>query len=80
MKKTWIIGIVVIVILGLWVARGYNTLVVSRRGIDGAWGQVQVVLQRRADVIAQEVAVVSGSAKFEKSVLLGVTQARAGIT
>ncbi len=55
-----IVGIVVMIGVG-----GYNRLVSLEEGVDSAWGQVENVYQRRADLIPNLVATVKGSAEFE---------------
>lgn len=54
----------------------YNTLVEQRETIDEKWAQVETQYQRRSDLIPNLVSTVEGYADFEKSTLLGVTQAR----
>jgi len=56
-----------------------NDLVTQREGINAAWSQVDVVLQRRADLIPNLVETVKGFAKQEKAVIDSVTQARAAL-
>ena len=69
-------GIVLIIVL---IAGGsYNRLVGLSQGVNSSWAQVQNVYQRRADLIPNLVATVSGSANFEKSTLTEITAARAG--
>lgn len=82
MKKYLIIGIIVLAVLmiGGWAVGGYNKMIIAKRAIEGAWGQVQVVLQRRADLVPQLVSVVKGAAKFEKSTLENITAARSGLS
>src|SRR6185295_6162907 len=43
------------------------------------WAQVHNVYQRRADLIPNLVATVSGAANFEKSTLTEITEARASV-
>ena len=57
----------------------YNGLVGLSQGVDAKWAQVQTVYQRRADLIPNLVATVSGAANFEKSTLTNVTEARASV-
>jgi LemA protein len=85
MKKT-AIGCSILLVLGLiflvvvLIARGsYNGLVNLSQGVDKQWAQVQNVYQRRADLIPNLVATVSGSANFEKSTLTEITGARASV-
>ena len=58
---------------------GYNRLVSLQQGVEKQWAQVQNVYQRRADLIPNLVATVSGAANFEKSTLVEITQARASV-
>jgi LemA protein len=82
MKKT-AIGCGALLLVGLLVvlaAMGsYNRLVRLRQGTDSAWAQVQNVYQRRADLVPNLVATVSGSANFEKSTLTEIVAARASV-
>jgi LemA protein len=73
-----VIGIVVLVVA---VAAGtsYNQLVRRSQAVDSQWAQVQNVYQRRADLIPNLVATVSGAASFEKSTLTEITDARASV-
>src|SRR5438552_16604277 len=57
----------------------YNSLVGRSQEVDKQWAQVQNVYQRRADLIPNLVATVSGAAKFEKSTLTEITEARASV-
>jgi LemA protein len=63
----------------MWVMGSYNGLVKSSQGVDAQWAQVETVYQRRADLIPNLVKTVEGSANFEKSTLVEVTQARASV-
>ncbi len=56
-----------------------NELVVERESINGAWSQVDVALQRRADLIPNLVETVKGFAKQEKDVMQSVANARAAL-
>lgn len=58
---------------------GYNHLVRLSQATNQQWAQVQNVYQRRADLIPNLVATVSGAANFEKSTLTEVTAARASV-
>ncbi len=57
----------------------YNGLITKEQAVDGAWAQVENVYQRRADLVPNLVATVSGAADFEKSTLTEVTNARASV-
>src|SRR5262245_895059 len=65
--------------LALVVAATYNQLVARSQEVDKQWAQVQNVYQRRADLIPNLVATVSGAANFEKSTLTEITEARASV-
>ncbi|MCW5981442.1 MAG: LemA family protein [Bryobacteraceae bacterium] len=56
-----------------------NELVTQNEAIQAAWSQVDVVLQRRADLIPNLVETVKGIAKQEKAVVDSVTSARAAL-
>jgi LemA protein len=71
--------VALLVILGVWAAGTYNHLVSLQQGMDSQWAQVQNVYQRRADLVPNLVATVSGAANFEKSTLTAVTDARASV-
>src|SRR6266566_5075010 len=56
-----------------------NDLAVQNEAIAGAWAQVDVALQRRADLIPNLVNTVKGFAAQEKAVIDSVTAARAAL-
>lgn len=76
-----VVGIVVVVALAavLWGVGVYNRLVSLDEGVQSAWSQVENQYQRRAELIPNLVETVKGFAAQEKSVLLGVTEARAKV-
>ena len=69
----------VVVLMSLTSGCGYNGLVTEREAINGAFSQVDVALQRRADLIPNLVETVKGFAKQEQSVIDSVTSARAAL-
>lgn len=82
MKKGTIILLVIagIVVLLLFGGVGtYNKLIQLNESVDAQWAQMENQLKRRADLIPNLVNTVKGFAEQEKDVLLGVTEARAGI-
>src|ERR1700737_4529542 len=76
-----IVGVLVLIALGIfgWAAGARNTLVTERESVNGAWSQVDVALQRRADLIPNLVETVKGFAKQEQAVIKEVTDARAAL-
>jgi LemA protein len=71
--------IVLLLVAGLTGVGVYNSMVTKEQVVDQAWAQVQNVYQRRADLIPNLVATVSGAANFEKSTLTEITAARASV-
>ena len=72
-----IILIVVLVVVGLWLAGAYNILVRSRNRVKESWSDIDVQLKRRYDLIPNLVETVKGYAEHEKTTLDAVIQARA---
>ena len=73
------ISLIALLFLGMLFAVTYNLLVKRSQAVDQQWAQVQNVYQRRADLIPNLVATVSGAANFEKSTLTEITAARASV-
>jgi LemA protein len=73
----------VIVVAGLFVYGSFksaqNQLVSKDEGVKSAWSQVDVDLQRRADLIPNLVETVKGFTKEENSVYADIANARAGL-
>ena len=80
--KKGCLGLIVlaVIILGLWAVPKYNGLVKSQESVETAWGNVENVYQRRADLIPNLVETVKGYAKHEQETLEGVIEARANAT
>lgn len=57
---------------------GLNSVPTAEENVNAKWGNLQSEYQRRSDLIPNLVATVKGAAQQEKSVLVEVTQARAG--
>jgi len=80
-----IVAVIVVVLLlgGLLFGSRFvsvrNELVTHREAINGQWAQVDVAIQRRADLIPNLVETVKGFAKQEKEVLQSVADARAAL-
>jgi len=74
-----ILALGVILVVALMVGGIYNRLVGLEESVDAAWGQVENVYQRRADLIPNLVATVKGAADFEQETLQNVVEARAKV-
>jgi LemA protein len=74
-----VLGVVaaVVVLLLVFVVLTYNGLVRRRNQVDNAWGQVDVQLTRRYDLIPNLVETVKGYARHEQETFDRVTRARA---
>lgn len=85
MKPLWIVlGVVgLIIVLLLFVGGSYigakNTLVQKNEAVNQAFSQVDVVQQRRLDLIPNLVASVKGYVAEESTVLTNIANARAGV-
>lgn len=77
MRKFWAI-LAALVTLSL-TGCGYNTLQRNDEQIKASWSEVVNQYQRRADLVPNLVNTVKGYAAQEKTVLLGVTNARAKV-
>src|SRR3954466_10692661 len=78
-----IIVIVVIVLIALIFFGQYvgvrNTLVTKNESVKAAWSQVDIVLQRRADLIPNLVETVKGFAQQEQPVFGEIARARSAL-
>src|SRR5436190_23312559 len=79
MSKFAIVFITIAVLILLSVGKYVNvknTLVQKNEGVKAAWSQVDIVLQRRADLIPNLVETVKGYAKQEQTVFGDIAKAR----
>lgn len=81
-----LIAIVVIVVIVLAVLLFFgqyvgvrNTLVTKNEAVKAAWSQVDIVLQRRADLIPNLVETVKGFARQEQTVFGDIAKARSAL-
>jgi LemA protein len=74
-----VLVLVIILALAAWILGTYNRIIRLENRIDNAWGQIDVQLRRRADLIPNLVETVKGYAAHEKSVFENVTKARAAL-
>src|ERR1700757_2953731 len=77
--KAAIVTLVVLLILAFVLGSAYfdrrNQMAIKREAVNAAWSQVDVVLQRRADLIPNLVATVKGFAVHEEQVFSEIAQA-----
>jgi LemA protein len=81
-----IIAVIVLVVIVLLVLVGFgqyvgvrNTLVTKNESVKAAWSQVDIVLQRRADLIPNLVETVKGYAQQEQTVFGDIAKARSAL-
>ena len=74
-----IIILAVILLFGGCACTRYNGLVTSDQGVKTSWSNVETNYQRRTDLYNSVIKVIEGSANFEKSTLIAVTDARASV-
>jgi len=81
--KAGIVILVVLLILAFVLGSAYvsrrNQMVIKREAVNAAWAQVDVVLQRRADLIPNLVQTVKGYAVQEQTVFGDIAAARAAL-
>src|SRR3954462_11616446 len=73
-----IVGLIGVALFGSYVSTK-NTLVSKNEGVKSAWSQVDVVLQRRADLIPNLVETVKGFAQHEEQVFGDIAKARSAL-
>lgn len=82
MKKGLIV-LAVVVILAFLLGSSYvgrrNQMAIKREAVNAAWAQVDVVLQRRADLIPNLVETVKGFAIQEQTVFGDIAKARSAL-
>ncbi len=76
--------VIVVLLLGALIVFGQyvsvrNTLVSKNEGVKAAWSQVDIVLQRRADLIPNLVETVKGYAQQEQTVFGDIAKARSAL-
>jgi len=79
-------GLIIVIILALIVLAVFgqyvgvrNSLVTKNEAVKAAWSQVDIVLQRRADLIPNLVETVKGYAKQEQTVFGDIAKARSAL-
>ena len=71
--------VIVLIILGVYIVIANNKLVRYKQEIETAESQIDVQLERRADLIPNLVSTVKGYAKYESETLSKVTEMRQGM-
>jgi LemA protein len=81
--KIALIVLAVLLIIALMLGSSFigrrNQMVVKREAVNEAWAQVDVVLQRRADLIPNLVETVKGFAAQEQTVFGDIAKARSAL-
>ena len=81
--KNALIVLVVLLVVALLLGSSFvscrNQMVVKREAVNAAWSQVDVVLQRRADLIPNLVETVKGFAAQEQTVFGDIAKARSAL-
>ncbi len=81
--KTLLVVVVVLALVALLVGGSYvgrrNQMVVKSQAVEAQWHDVDVVLQRRADLIPNLVETVKGYAAQEQTVFGDIAKARAAL-
>ncbi len=75
MIAVWIV-VAVVAVLAIAFVISYNRLVRLRNEVDTGWSNIDVQLQRRADLIPSLVEAVKGYAAHERAVFDEITEAR----
>lgn len=76
----WIIVGIIVVVLIMWGATGYNSFVSLDETAQGKWADLETQYQRRSDLIPNLVNTVKGYAEHEQETLEEVVKARAEAT
>lgn len=81
--KKGLIALAIVVLLLFWIGGSFishrNEMVRKREAVNAAWSQVDVVLQRRSDLIPNLVETVKGFASHEEKVFGDIAAARAAM-
>ena len=76
MKRTWLVILAIVAVMGLSMVSTYNSLVGKSQSIDGQWAQVETQYQRRFDLIPNLVNSVKGIFTQEQEVFGAIAEAR----
>jgi len=73
-----VVVLIVLILFGQYVSVR-NTLVTKNEAVKASWSQVDIVLQRRADLIPNLVETVKGYARQEQTVFGDIAKARSAL-
>jgi len=78
--ESWLIVVIILVVflvlgIGFYIAV-YNSLIALKKNAEKAWSNIDILLQKRHDMLIKLVETVSSYLRYEKSVLERVTQLR----
>ena len=81
-KGLVVLGVVVLVVMCLVgsLVGTYNTMATRKEAINNMKSEIQVMLQRRADLIPQLMGTVKGAVGAETKYMTDVIEARSGLT
>lgn len=71
-----IILLILVIVIGIFLVMVYNRLVALRQTCNQAWGDIDVQLKQRHDLVPNLVETVKGYAKHEQGTLENVIKAR----
>jgi len=81
--KIGLVILAILLVIGLMLGTSFvsrrNQMAVKREAVNSAWSQVDVVLQRRADLIPNLVETVKGYAAQEQTVFGDIARARSAL-
>lgn len=83
MKKSTIVGIIVVVLIIIVISTlsgSYNEMVSKKEAVDNAFSNLDVMLQRRGDLIPNLVSTVKGYTNHETDIITKITDARAKLS
>jgi LemA protein len=69
-------ALLVVWVVGSYLRRAHDNLVEARESCETAWGNVEVLLQRRHDEVGNLVEIAGQYMDMERDVLAGVVEAR----
>jgi len=75
----YLIAVIILIVIIVSFVGMYNGLIGARNKVKNAWSQIDVQLNRRADLVPNLVETVKGYAVHEKTVFKDVTEARSNV-